>query len=101
MRKSKYIIVILVLIFLLFAIYIPARSKQIKAEGPRIVELIEKYKNSNSKYPDRLTQLQADIKYSPVYIHNEEDDQYLLSYSIFVFHRWVYSSRDKIWKDID
>jgi len=77
MKIFKYIIIIFVLIVLLFAVYIPARSKGIRAEGPRIVELIEKYKLKNNIYPERLAQLQTEMNNSPVYIYNKEDNQYL------------------------
>lgn len=101
MKKLKYLLIIPVLIYLFFGVYLPSKEKGIMAEGARLIDLIEKYKLKNNHYPETLEQVQAGSRYSPVYIHNKEEDQYLLSYSVFVFNRSVYSSRDKIWRNID
>ncbi len=100
-KKLKYLLIIPVLLYLFFGVYLPAKEKKIMAEGPKLVALLEDYKVKNKHYPETLEQLKADYSYSPVYIYDKSEDHYLVSYSIFVFTRQVYSSRDKTWKTID
>jgi hypothetical protein len=100
-KKLICLLVIPVLIYLFFGVHLPAKEKKIKSEGPKLVALLEEYKVKNNHYPETIEQLKAEVSYSPRYIYTKEEDQYLLSYTIFVFTRQVYSSRDKTWRTID
>jgi len=90
---------------LLIVLLIPAwffiRAQLIYKEGPRVVKIIEEYKEKNRVYPETLKQAGIKSMLSPVYFYNKKEDQFTLMYSIFAFARRYYNSEHKVWKSMD
>ncbi len=90
----------LIIVFVLPA-WIFIRGQLIYREGPKIVKIIEEYKVKNKHYPATLQNAGVTSIFNPWYYYDKEKDGFSLMYSIFLFARWNYDSRDKIWCTLD
>ena len=90
---------------LLAIVAIPAaiivRSSLIHREAPKVVRLIKEYKTQHQTYPKSLRELDAKVRFGSMYIYDAENDEFILQYSLFVFHRWYYSSKKDRWGYLD
>ena len=98
-KRFGRLFILLVIVAIPIAMIV--RSRLIHAEAPKIVQLIKEYKVRHRTYPKSLSELNAKIRFRPMYIYDRENDEFILEYSLFVFYRRYYSSRRDQWGYMD
>ena len=99
-QRNKLLSVVLVLII---PVAVVIRARLIYSEGPKVVKLLEEYKARTHTYPNTRNLKEVDIRpnYSPMYLYDKKNDEFILEYSLFVFYRRYYSSRRDQWGYMD